>query len=196
MAEKEKKSEEPTEGAEGAAEGAEGATPEEGKGKSKKKLFIIIGIVAFLVIGGGAGAFFAGAFSSPPPEGEHAADGAAHGEDGEHAGAGEAEDPAKPPTYYNVPDMIVNLQAERGRPVFLKISMSLELKDELDVPAVERVLPRVIDNFQVYLRELRVDELRGSAGMYRLREELLIRVNQAVAPVKVKDVLFREMLVQ
>jgi flagellar FliL protein len=57
-------------------------------------------------------------------------------------------------------------------------------------------MPRIVDNFQIYLRELRVDDLRGSGGIYRLREELLARVNAAVAPVKVNDVLFKEMLVQ
>lgn len=172
-----------------AAEGAEGATEEAGDGKKKssKKMLILIGVgILVVLLGGGAGAFFTGAFDAPV-EGEA-------GAEGEHAEA--PVDPNKPPVYYNVPDMIVNLQAERNRPVFLKISMSLELAKDTDVPAVERVLPRVIDNFQVYLRELRVDELRGSAGMYRLREELLMRVNQAVAPIKVKDVLFREMLVQ
>ena len=52
-------------------------------------------------------------------------------------------------------------------------------------------------NFQVYLRELRVeDELSGSAGVYRLKEELLARVNAAVEPINVTDVLFKEMLVQ
>ena len=57
-------------------------------------------------------------------------------------------------------------------------------------------MTKIIDNFQTYLRELRIEDLRGSAGMYRLREELFVRVNAAAAPVKVKDVLFREMLVQ
>ena len=56
--------------------------------------------------------------------------------------------------------------------------------------------PRIIDHFQVYLRELRVEDLRGSAGIYRLREELLARVNAAVKPTKVENVLFREVLVQ
>jgi flagellar FliL protein len=65
-----------------------------------------------------------------------------------------------------------------------------------DVGAVEAVVPRVVDQFQTYLRELRVKDLRGSAGMYRLQMELLWRVNQAAAPVKVKDVLFQEMLIQ
>ena len=64
------------------------------------------------------------------------------------------------------------------------------------MPRLAAVMPRIIDNFQVYLRELRVEDLRGSGGIYRLREELLARVNAASAPVRVKDVLFKEMLVQ
>jgi flagellar protein FliL len=58
------------------------------------------------------------------------------------------------------------------------------------------VMPRIVDSFQVYLRELRVEDLQGAAGVHLLREELLTRVNASVKPVKVNDVLFREMLVQ
>jgi flagellar FliL protein len=65
-----------------------------------------------------------------------------------------------------------------------------------DVAAVEKVLPRVVDQFQTYLRELRVQDLRGSKGMYRLQMELLSRVNAAAAPTQVKDVLFQEILIQ
>jgi flagellar FliL protein len=41
-----------------------------------------------------------------------------------------------------------------------------------------------------------MEDLRGSAGMYRLREELLMRVTEAAQPIRVRDVLFQEMLVQ
>jgi flagellar FliL protein len=58
------------------------------------------------------------------------------------------------------------------------------------------MMPRIIDNFHVYLRELRAEDLRGSAGLYRLREELLIRVQAIADPVVVRDVLFKEVLVQ
>ena len=78
----------------------------------------------------------------------------------------------------------------------MKIKVSLEVESEAMLAQLEALLPRVVDNFQVYLRELRVEDLNGSAGLYRLREELLVRVNTAIKPHKVKDVLFREMLVQ
>jgi len=100
--------------------------------------------------------------------------------------------------FYDMPEILVNLnsQGQQRRQNFLKIRVSFELASPLDVPKVEAVMPRIVDNFQVYLRELRVDDLQGSAGMLRLREELLNRVNAAIKPAKVNDVLFKEILVQ
>ena len=98
--------------------------------------------------------------------------------------------------FYDLPEILVNLNSTGRKQNFLKIRVSLELESALDVGKIEAVMPRIIDNFQVYLRELRVDDLQGSAGMLRLREELMARVNNAVKPAKVNDVLFKEMLVQ
>ena len=98
--------------------------------------------------------------------------------------------------FFDLPEMLVNLNSTGRRPNFLKMQVSLELTSDADVEKLKALSPRVVDNFQVYLRELRVEDLRGSAGIYRLREELLARVNSAVRPTKVKDVLFKEMLVQ
>jgi len=98
--------------------------------------------------------------------------------------------------FHDLPEMLVNLNTSGSRATFLKITVSLELEKSDDIPRIKELMPRVQDNFQIYLRELRLDDLRGSAGMYRLREELLARVNAAVAPVKVKDILFKEILVQ
>lgn len=100
------------------------------------------------------------------------------------------------PIFYDVPDMLINLNTTGRRPTFLKISISLQIAREIDRAELDRIMPRIIDNFQVYLRELRLEDLRGSAGMYRLREELLTRVVAAAQPVRIKDVLFKEMLIQ
>ena len=74
--------------------------------------------------------------------------------------------------------------------------VSLELENQTDEARIASVMPRIIDNFQVFLRELRVEELQGSQGIYRVKEELLARVNAAARPAKVKDVLIGEILVQ
>jgi flagellar protein FliL len=116
---------------------------------------------------------------------------------GSHSAEAKVEaPPPKPSVFFDLPDLLVNLNSNGRKASFLKISVSLELEDQADVSRLQAVMPRIIDNFQVYLRELRVEDLRGSSGIYRLREELLARVNAAAAPVKVKDVLFKEMLVQ
>ena len=150
-------------------------------GGSKKKLFIIIGLVLFLVVGGAAGAYFTGLLDPLLGGDENQA-----GEDGVPQDA----------VFYDLEELLVTLSTTGRESTFLKIKISLELEKLEDVPKVESLLPRVIGNFQIYLRELRVEDLKGSAGMYRLREELLKRVSAAIAPVKVNDVLFKEMLVQ
>ena len=104
--------------------------------------------------------------------------------------------PAATAAFFDIPDIIVNIQTPDSAPAFLKLSVSLELDKAEAKTAIEPVLPRIIDQFQTYLRELRVEDLRGSAGVMRLKEELLRRVNLAVAPTPVHDVLLKEMIIQ
>lgn len=160
-------------------------------GFNGKKLILFVVLPLLLICGGAGAAYFLG-FLNPLLGIEE------HGELGEDAAAAaeEAQAETGPSVYYELPEMLINLNSTGKKSNFLKIRVSLELGNEEAVKEVEAVLPRIIDSFQVYLRELRLDDLRGSAGLYRLREELLLRVNSAVDPVKVKDVLFKEMLVQ
>jgi flagellar FliL protein len=172
-------------------EGAEGEAAE-GEPKKKglsKKLIIMIAAGAFLVLGaGGGGAAFYFMHS-------HKAAEEAAGTNSEQAAAALNAENAKP-VFFPLGDLLVNLAGEGKHPNFLKVKVTLQLADEKDVPLMEAIKPRIIDNFQIYLRELRIEDLRGSAGMYRLREELLLRVTEAAQPVRVRDVLFQEMLVQ
>jgi len=161
-----------SEQAEGAAEAADAAA------KPKGKLKLIIAAVGLLVIvGGGVGAWFL-FFRS-------------HAE--MHAEAA----PAKPPVFVEVPEMMVNLVGVPGERVqYLKVKLMLEVKEEKQVEAIKPALPRVTDIFQVYLRELRPADLNGSAGLFRLKEELTRRVNAALAPSQVSAVLFKEVVIQ
>ena len=144
--------------------------------KSKLKL-IIIAAVALVLVGGGASWFF---FLR------------GHGEEA-HAEA----PPPKPPLFIDMPDMLVNLVGAPGERVqYLKVKVVLEVKDEKQVEAIKPTLPRVTDLFQTYLRELRPSDLNGSAGLFRLKEELTKRVNLALAPQSVSAVLFKEIIVQ
>jgi flagellar FliL protein len=84
----------------------------------------------------------------------------------------------------------------RSRQQFLKVKLTLEVKEEKQAEAIKPNLPRVTDIFQTYLRELRPSDLNGSAGLFRLKEELTRRVNLALAPNEVSAVLFKEVMVQ
>ncbi len=163
-----------------------------GKKRLAGKRIVLFALPVLLLVAGGAGAYFMGLFGGEAPPEEHAAaasDAAGAGAAGEHGGGDEV-------VYFEVPDLLVNLSGPDNRSGFLKLRLQLELETSDDVEKVEAVLPRIIDNFQVYLRELRVEDLQGAQGVYRLKEELLVRVNAAARPTKINDVLISEMLVQ
>jgi flagellar FliL protein len=103
----------------------------------------------------------------------------------------------KPPAFFDVPDILVNLSAPAGeRGQYLKVKLVLEIADSSVAQQIQPVMPRVMDAFQVFLRELRASDLDGSAGMFRLKEELTRRVNTAIAPSRINAVLFKEMVIQ
>lgn len=164
------------EGAEG-TEGGEGA--EGGARKGKRKLIIIVGAavaVLLLIVGG---LFATGVI-----------------------GGKKEVAPATPqiakPVYYELPEFLVNLSnpGSGTRVTFLKMSVTLELRDQAAVAILDANKPRIIDVFNTYLRELRAADIQGSAGIYRLRDELLTRINGTVQEGVVKDILFSEIIVQ
>lgn len=171
---------------------------EEAPVKGKKKLLIII-VVLLLLIGGGAGAYFAGLFGGQE-KGEHHEEAAdehaedSHGEHGEDEHGEAAGD--KSVVYYDLPEFLVNLNTNGKTVNFLKMTVTLELPSQATVTEIESKMPRIVDSFQVYLRELRTSDLSGSAGIYRLRQELLLRINKSIHPAKVNDILFKQMIVQ
>jgi flagellar protein FliL len=151
------------------------ATPAKGGLPLKK---IIIAVVAVTVLGGGGYAAFE--FMS--------AHGAAHEA---------AAPPPKPAVFVDLPEVLVNLSnTGNDRTQYLKVKVVLELPDQQLMAQIQPVMPRVLDTFQTYLRELRPTDLDGSSGLYRLKEELTRRVNAAIAPNKVSAVLFKEIVVQ
>jgi len=103
----------------------------------------------------------------------------------------------KPPAFLDMPEVVVNLSStNNGRAQYLKARITLEVSDQKIADEIKPVLPRVLDSFQTYLREMRANDLEGSAGLYRVRDELTKRVNLAVAPSRINAVLFKEIVVQ
>ncbi|MDR6872827.1 flagellar FliL protein [Bosea sp. BE125] len=158
-----------------AAEGGEASKP------GKKKLIMILG-GALLLAGLGGGWFFF--MKQPSPEQIAAA---------EHAKAAK-----KPASFVEMRDMMIGISpgGQQDRQPIIKVKVVLEIADAKVSEEIKPLLPRVEDAFQVFMRELRPADLEGSAGMYRLKEELLRRVNVTVYPAKIDAVLFKELLVQ
>ena len=158
-----------------AAEGEEGQPAKRGW-FSKKLIIMVAG--GLVVLGGAGGGYFF--FFHHPSE------------------AATAEAVVKPPIFVDMPDVLVNLSSAAGseRTQYLKVKIALELPDEKVQAQIQPMMPRLLDAFQTYLRELRPTDLDGSAGLYRLKEELTRRVDAAIAPSKINAVLFREIVVQ
>lgn len=169
----------------------EAAAPAEGKAEAKpsggKKKLIVIAAAALLVLGGGGGGGYW--WWSKQKAAETVAE-----------GGGAAPAAPKKTAFLDMKEMMVNLSGQNlqgaERPRYLKMKISLELSDPKLVNEVQPLLPRIEDTFQVFTRELRPSDLEGSAGVYRLKEELLRRVNIAIYPSKVEAVLFKEILIQ
>lgn len=169
---------------EGQEEGASQEAGQESKKPDRKKQILLIALPLVLLLLGGAGIYFSGladSFLKGDETSEEKKD---------------APPTPKPAVFLDLPEILVNLNSSGRRSNFLKISISLEVESPMDVQKLQTLMPRIVDSFQVYLRELRVEDLKGSAGMYRLREDLLRRINEAARPVKITDVLFKEMLIQ
>jgi len=163
------------ENAEAEGEEATPATPAKRWLPSKLILIAIAaGIVAVGAMGGAYFFFFAG-----------------------HSSAAVAVNQVKPPVFFDMPDVLVNLSNSGGeRTQYLKVKIVLELPDQAMMAQVQPLMPRLMDTFQTYLRELRPTDLDGSAGLYRLKEELTRRVDAAIAPSRINAVLFKEIVVQ
>jgi flagellar FliL protein len=169
-------------GAVGATQGQEAAAGAFAEPKapppesSKKLLFIIAPLLLLLLAGGGGYFFFAGNKQAEPA-------------------AAAPEPPPPPAVYYKLPDFIVNLTSG-ARPTILKLTVSLEIAEAADVARVQASMPRIVSSVYGLLRELRPEELRGTANLIRLREELVSRVNFAAQPAKISNVLYQDILLQ
>jgi flagellar protein FliL len=172
------KNETESETAGGEAKAGGAASPAKRGWLSRKLIIMVVGgVVGFGVLGGG-GYFFMGHHSTE--------------------GTAAAAPQPKAPIFVDMPDVLVNLSSSGAneRTQYLKVKISLELPDEQVQAQIQPVMPRLLDTFQTYLRELRPTDLDGSAGLYRLKEELTRRVDAAIAPSKINAVLFKEIVVQ
>lgn len=152
---------------------------EAASGSGKKKIILFVLLPLLLICGAGAGVYFSGILDDPK----------------EVVGTEKKPPPVKS-VFYNLPELLTNINGSERNTAVLKSKIVLQLIEGADLTQLDLLQPRIVDVLQVVLRELRIDDLRGSENMAILRRELLARINQAVEPVKVSSVLFQEILIQ
>ena len=166
-----------------------------GKILGNKKILIAVGAVLVLLLGGAGYLLFAGGGheeTSQAAATEEHKDAASAEKAGEHG----AEALANLPQFVDLPEMTINLVSATGKAQFLRVRVTLEITGAETAKQIEPMMPRILDVFQVYMRELRLADIEGSAGIQRLKEELTKRVNQVTTPAHIDGVLFKDMLVQ
>lgn len=142
-----------------------------------KLVLIIISVV--LLVGGGAAYFLLG--FSPANK--------AHAKEKESVRPEEL-------TFVQLPEVIINLKVGKNGPGILKAIFILELTSPKDKDLIDHLKPLIVDQCQTYLRELEVSDLQGAAGLERVRQEIKSRVINLVAPVQIRQVLYKDFLIQ
>lgn len=163
------------------------------KGKSKKKLIIIGAAAAVVLLGGGGAGFMlmsgGGAADTKAEAPKKEAKG--HGGGEGHGGEGGGED-----AIVDVPAMTVNLRSPDGAARFLRIHFMLVPGENTNAEELKTNLPILLDAYQPFLRELRPEDLAGSAAVFRIKEELMRRAASALGADTVSDVLIQDLVQQ
>jgi flagellar FliL protein len=97
--------------------------------------------------------------------------------------------------FYDMDEMVVNLASTTNQRRYLKLRVSFRLAGAQDNQVVVDNARAIQDSFFVFLKELRAEDLSSSGATMRLKEELMKRVNKIIYPAEVRDLLFKEILV-
>ena len=180
-------------------EGEEGE--EEAKKGGLKKMILFIGLPVILVIlGGVAGALFflGGGEEEVVAEGEH---GEAHGEasaEGYADGAEHYSENEIPEIFRFEEPFINSIRGEDGRTVLFQVQIAVVFTDHdlAEILAREDIQILLRDEYNDFLRGLRMEDLDGSTGSHRIRMELIRRTNLVLAPKTVDGVLLPDLVLQ
>lgn len=96
---------------------------------------------------------------------------------------------------YNMDPFIVNL-ADQGRPRYLKIRMSIESQEMKANEEYEKRLPQLRDTILTVLSSKSYGDIADSEGKKKLREEIILKLNQLLRGFQVKTVYFTEFMIQ
>ncbi|OIQ33299.1 MAG: flagellar basal body protein FliL [Alphaproteobacteria bacterium MedPE-SWcel] len=162
----------------------------ETNGSAKKsKMPLIIGLV--LCIAGAGGGFFA-VQSGLLPFGNTSAQSAGDGaeETPEGVDKGESADEIANLAFIEMEPIVITLRKASGVSQ-LRFRAQLEV-NQADQVEVEKVLPRVVDVLNSYLRALELEDLTDPMALPKLRAQMLRRINIATGQGRVRDLLIMD----
>lgn len=98
-----------------------------------------------------------------------------------------------PLVYHDFPDVIADLKSEGRTPRYVKLGIVVELPEGLR-EGLELSQTEIVDALHGYLRERTREDLMGEAGAARVRAQLTAMIDAAIAPGRIKSVLFRQFI--
>lgn len=159
---------------------AEAEAPQDAEPTKKSKLPLIIGLVLFLVMGGGGFfAVFSGMILAPA---ETAAGG--------HGAEPLPEEAAADFAFVAIPSVTISL----GNPAdnkHLRFTAQLEVAKSR-ASNVEDLMPRILDVLNGYMRAVEESELQEPDALVRLRSQMLRRIQIVTGQGYVRDLLVTE----
>jgi flagellar FliL protein len=140
---------------------------------------LLIGGVAFLVM--------------KKPAASPATPAAAHEESGEHGKGHKPSDAPGP--MIKLENFVIQLKtSDTDR--YVRVAFDLEIVNEQEKDAVTARLSQIRDSIIAYFSDRTLDELRGSSGMERTKEQLFKRLDELVGGRRLKAIYLTDFIVQ
>lgn len=95
-----------------------------------------------------------------------------------------------------IEEVTVNLRTNDDSHSWLRVKVTLEVHGKNNYDVAVKMMPKIIDVFQTYLKELRKTDLDGSFGIYKMKDEMLMRINTMLYPAQIEGVFFQEIIMQ
>lgn len=97
--------------------------------------------------------------------------------------------------YVPIPEIVVNLRSVTAKGNILRTNLSLQIYHKEEESKIKESMPIILDQILSYLRDQSVNDLEGP-GLERMREALLLRINNIVKPIKIHRVVLRDFIIQ
>ena len=97
--------------------------------------------------------------------------------------------------YVSIPEVVVNLRSINPKGNILRATFNLQIHKKEEEAKIKEYIPVILDQLLSYLRDQSVSDLEGP-GLERMREALLLRINNIVRPIRINRITIYNFLIQ